>query len=391
MLLRRFLILKQVLGILVIEDKRDVAINAEVIMVHGVFRAGYAKRPFQHQLTITMTGEPTSDDVIDPETGKTLTNALGHSMGTKVIGVMAKGDQVTDKWCNSNAEGKSECSDHAVLELHGKYEQIKPTWTSLGKSAKKGDSLITMKQKVQWSAGDEIIIAGTDWQEGNGKDAIRSKINQQVNWFSMKEDNWQDSKEETATIASISDDGMQLTLTQPLTYNHYGELQNYPKGRVLDERAEVGLLSRNIIIQGDESTKTSFFGGHIMIMEGAVGRIEGVELRDVGQARLGRYPIHFHCFNDAPMGDLSYVRGNAVHRSWNRAYTLHAVHNLLVEDNIAYDVVGHAFFIEDGFETGNMLKHNLALKVKRASNTCTSPPVGDALDAFDANIKKKGK
>ena len=248
-----------------------------------------------------------------------------------------------------------------------------------------------MKQKVQWSAGDEIIIAGTDWQEGNGKDAIRSKINQQVNWFSMKEDNWQDSKEETATIASISDDGMQLTLTQPLTYNHYGELQNYPKGRVLDERAEVGLLSRNIIIQGDESTKTSFFGGHIMIMEGAVGRIEGVELRDVGQARLGRYPIHFHCFNDAPMGDLSYVRGNAVHRSWNRAYTLHAVHNLLVEDNIAYDVVGHAFFIEDGFETGNMLKHNLALKVKRASNTCTSPPVGDALDAFDANIKKKGK
>ena len=48
-----------------------------------------------------MTGEPTSDDVIDPDTGKTLTNALGHSMGTKVIGVMAKGDQVTDKWCNS--------------------------------------------------------------------------------------------------------------------------------------------------------------------------------------------------------------------------------------------------------------------------------------------------
>ena len=74
------------------------------------------------------------------------------------------------------------------------------------------------------------------------------------------------------------------------------------------------------------------------------------------------------------MGDLSYLRGNVVHRSWNRGYTLHAVHNLLVEDNIAYDVVGHAFFIEDGFETGNILKHNLALGVKRPTEVCTAPP-----------------
>ena len=253
-----------ILGILVVEDKHDVAINAEVIMVHGVFRAGYAKRPFQHQLTITLTGEPTKDDIVDPDTGETLTNALGHSMGTKVIGVMAKGDEVTDKWCNSNAEGKSECSDHAVLELHGKYEKIKPTWTTLGKSAKKGDTSITMKEKVQWSTGDEIVIAGTSW--------LDSKT----------------SKQEKATIASVSQDGTQLKLTRPLAFDHYGELQSYAKGRILDERAEVGLLSRNIVIQGDESTKTSYFGGHVMIMEGAVARIEGVELRDVGQARLGR-------------------------------------------------------------------------------------------------------
>ena len=69
-----------------------------------------------------------------------------------------------------------------------------------------------------------------------------------------------------------------------------------------------------------------------------------------------------------------YIRGNAVHRSWNRAYTLHAVHNLLVEDNIAFDITGHAFFIEDGFETGNMLKHNLALGVKRPRNAHAKQP-----------------
>ena len=121
-----------------------------------------------------------------------------------------------------------------------------------------------MKEKVQWSTGDEIVIAGTSW--------LDSKT----------------SKQEKATIASVSQDGTQLKLTRPLAFDHYGELQSYAKGRILDERAEVGLLSRNIVIQGDESTKTSYFGGHVMIMEGAVARIEGVELRDVGQARLGR-------------------------------------------------------------------------------------------------------
>ena len=155
-------------------------------------------------------------------------------------------------------------------------------------------------------------------------------------------------------------------------YAHFGDLQEFG-GRILDERAEIGMISRNVVIQGDESTKTSYFGGHVMIMEGAVARIEGVELRRVGQARLGRYPIHYHCFNAEPMGDLSYVRGNAVHSSWNRGYTLHAIHNLVVEDNIAYNVVGHAFFVEDGFETGNVLKHNLAIGVKSPSRVCEPP------------------
>ena len=65
-------------------------------------------------------------------------------------------------------------------------------------------------------------------------------------------------------------------------------------------RAEVGLLSRNILFRGNpETSATNQYGAHIMLHAGGekpvIGRIENIELTDVGQAfKLGRYPIHFH-------------------------------------------------------------------------------------------------
>ena len=54
-------------------------------------------------------------------------------------------------------------------------------------------------------------------------------------------------------------------------------------------RAEVGLLSRNVVYRGDpETSSVNQFGAHIMIHskgdESVIGRIENIELRDVGQA-----------------------------------------------------------------------------------------------------------
>jgi len=62
-------------------------------------------------------------------------------------------------------------------------------------------------------------------------------------------------------------------------------------------RAEVGLLTRNVIFRGDSETSgLNKFGAHIMMHspgdESVIGRIEYVEFFDVGQAyMLGRYPI----------------------------------------------------------------------------------------------------
>lgn len=78
----------------------------------------------------------------------------------------------------------------------------------------------------------------------------------------------------------------------------------------------------------------------------------------------GRYPIHFHLSGNV---SGSYVRGCSIHHTFNRAVTIHGVTGLLVEHNVAYHVMGHAFFIEDGIETGNTIQYNLGVFVQTSS------------------------
>ena len=72
----------------------------------------------------------------------------------------------------------------------------------------------------------------------------------------------------------------------------------------------------------------------------------------------------------------SYARGCATHEGNNRAYTLHGVHYLRLENNIAYHVKGHNVFIEDAAETKNIMRGNLIMNTVRSMsllNTDQSP------------------
>merc|ERR1712013_845720 len=101
-------------------------------------------------------------------------------------------------------------------------------------------------------------------------------------------------------------------------------------------------------------------------------RISYTEFNTVGQAfRVGRYPIHFH-INGNVTG--SYVRGNAIHQSFNRACTIHAVNHLLVEHNVVFNIKGLSFFVEDGIEEDNILQYNLAV-FTRQSNSLLNPDI----------------
>ena len=70
----------------------------------------------------------------------------------------------------------------------------------------------------------------------------------------------------------------------------------------------------------------------------AVAHFDHIEVTHAGQAfRLGRYPIHFHMEGNV---NKSYVTGCAVHRSFNRAITIHGTEQLRVERNVVYNIMG---------------------------------------------------
>ena len=55
---------------------------------------------------------------------------------------------------------------------------------------------------------------------------------------------------EKHTIAAVSPDQMTLTLAEALEFGHLGETQTFEGGITLETRAEVGLLTHNVVVRG---------------------------------------------------------------------------------------------------------------------------------------------
>ena len=159
-----------------------------------------------------------------------------------------------------------------------------------------------------------------------------------------------------------------MTVSKAFSNTHHAGVEILGDiGDTLTIRAEVALMSRNIVYRGDPATSAkNKFGAHIMLAspgdETSVGRIENVQLHDVGQAfLLGKYPIHFHMIGRVTK---SYVRNNAIRNSYNRGTTLHGVHYLRVSRNAYFNVMGHTIFVEDGAETKNLIEYNVVAGTK---------------------------
>ena len=219
-----------------------------------------------------------------------------------------------------------------TLNLHGDRTN---TWTKLSSTANAGSTSIQVLNAAGWRVGDEIVLASTDFDPRQA---------------------------ERRTIAAIS--GNTITLDKKLDYMHFGKITFD-----VDERGEVGLLTRNIKIQASADAEQSFFGGHVMAMVGSKMFVEGVEFNRMGQnLTLARYPIHWHLVGDA---QGQYIKNAAIHDTYNRCVTVHGTNFLRVENNVTYNTVGHCFFLEDGVEHGNEFVHNLAIQTKcHTSKAC---------------------
>ncbi|MEM8484100.1 MAG: G8 domain-containing protein [Bacteroidota bacterium] len=307
--------------------EQDLYLSADYIIVGGLLQIGSPDNPFQHKATINLTTEYT-----DRKTDVAM-------CGTKVL-----------------------CAMGGKFELHGALSS--PAWTRLadGHTAAVGATHITLEEPVSWRAGDQIVIVSTDFDPNQA---------------------------ERRQISDVSADGLVVSFEEPLNYMHWGTIMDY-SGHKIDQRAEVMHLDRNIVVQGDEATDDGLFGGHVMIMSkhmhhmdpdmseidwqqklddpmfentpDELSHISGVELTRLGQTgKMGRYPMHFHMFGDAAG---AYVKNSSVHDSYQRCIAVHGTFGTLLENNVAYNSVGHCYFLESFVEKDNRLVNNIGAVMK---------------------------
>ena len=284
-------------------DRRNLSLITRWILVDGGrLTVGSAGNPHMDEAVITLTGTDEAESIAA---------AAPRTMGTKLIGVINGGR----------------------LELHG-TRGVTRNWSRLNGHALAGTSNLRVVDPIDWAAGDRLVIAPSGFDP---------------------------TEAEEVTVTSVTNGLMEFT--PALKHDHWGELQVI-EGHEIDERAEVACLTRNIVIQGDEASEASSFGGHLMFARGAVVHIEGVEFRRMGQkGHAGRYPIHWHLAGDQ-RGD--YARGNSIHHSYHRAVVVHGTSNVRVEGNVVYDIWSHAYVpSEDGSETGNRFADNLGMLIRR--------------------------
>jgi len=276
-------------GKLRFSDERDVDLVTDwIYLPGGELEIGTEAKPHTRQATITLTDKVPGEDI--------------NTMGDRGIVLM-----------------------RGTLNLHGDRANA---WTKLARTAQAGSSEIEVLDASGWRAGDEIVIASTDF---NPRQAERRRV------------------------AAVS--GNTLTLDRPLQYMHFGEITFG-----VDQRGEVGLLTRNIRIQASDDAESTYFGGHIMAMTGSKVQVSGVELSRMGQhLTLARYPMHWHLIGD---GQGQYIRNSSIHDTYSRCVTVHGTNNLRVENNVTFNTVGHCFFMEDGIETGNEFVRNLGIQTK---------------------------
>ncbi|XP_073424765.1 cell surface hyaluronidase CEMIP2-like isoform X1 [Dendrobates tinctorius] len=210
--------------------------------------------------------------------------------------------------------------------------------------------VLTLADDVtSWLPGNRIVIASTDYsmyqaEEFNLLHCPECKNNQ------------------------VKIDGYPL-------YLHIGEVVDG-----IDMRAEVGLLTRNIRIEGEMEASCyghnhcqffnyDTFGGQVKIQRHfASVHLSGVELTNMGQQILGSYPVHFHMSGtvdeEGGYNPPTYIDNLAIHHCFSRCVAIHGTNGLLIRDTIGYDTLGHCFFLEDGVEQKNTFYHNLGLVTK---------------------------
>jgi hypothetical protein len=254
------------------------------------------------------------------------------------------------------------------------------SWTHLSRPA--GDSATySSANGVAAPANDAANVIYTTDDVGSGSGAWRPG-----DWLVVATTSFSSWESEFVRIASPVEanadpkklGASKITLEQPLKFYHFGGADpgdpstkpNYNAGAALnygvDERAEVGLISRNIVLtsDADSSPDNLHWGGELRFLHGFTAvSLQGVELQKFGKEALGSDPIHFHMdgeLNGKSPTDVL-VDSNSIDHSYNKCITIHSTQSLTISNNVCARITGHIFYEEVGDEYNIAFKHNLGI------------------------------
>jgi len=110
---------------------------------------------------------------------------------------------------------------------------------------------------------------------------------------------------------------------------------------------ELAPLHRSTLFVAEQDNPLEdYIGAHSIILHTTVPQNIMVALYHFRQqGKLGRYPIHFHMSGDHPD---SIVAKNIVRKSHQRCIVIHGTDSVLIEENVAYDTIGHCYMNENG-------------------------------------------
>ncbi len=307
--------------------RQDVNLTAHWIMVMGALHVGSATSPFTHKAIITLNATDVNQNIM--------------GMGTRGLMVMG-----------------------GALELHG----TPPTqpWTKIDAHAPQGSTNLSLIESVNWQVNDQIVVAPTDYPTtGDAQKMAITAIsgNSLTTSAGMNAQRWGLMQYATASGMSLTPGPVPATVVAGTPTE-------------LDERAEVGNLTRNIVIQAPDDAvwQNNKFGCHVMIMRQGttqgVAHINGVEIVRGGQnGKLGRYPFHWHMLSyegSTTLADATgqYIRNSSVHESVHRGIVIHGTNGVEVSRNVLFNIRGHGVFTEDASERRNVIDGNLVLHVR---------------------------
>ncbi|VDP74908.1 unnamed protein product [Echinostoma caproni] len=205
-----------------------------------------------------------------------------------------------------------------------------PTWTSLARTAPVGSTELVLSSAVlNWQPGDRIVVATTS------KDYLQSEVR---------------------TITSMAPDMQGITLSEALQYKHVVYNESYGQYNFYTG-AEVAVLSSNIVIQGDENSMESRFGGRILVSTSLVQnqfvlgqlKLSGVHFKQMGQSTFtsdtdARLPVAF--INAGNVSSTSSLNSSIFENSFTTAIGAYGSSGLIVRDTVIFNTSGSGIILK---------------------------------------------